>query len=40
MFEKLHEIKARFEELNGLLMDHYPDSEEAILIRESRGGDR
>jgi TolA-binding protein len=26
--------------LNGLLLDHYPDSEEAILVRESLGGDR
>ena len=35
-----HSATSDMERLNGLLMDHYPDREEAILIRESMGGDR
>jgi TolA-binding protein len=35
-----HSATADRDRLNGMLMDHYPDSEEAILIRESQGGDR
>jgi TolA-binding protein len=35
-----HSASEDRDRLNGILLDQYPESEEAILVRESQGGDR
>ena len=35
-----HSATEDLERLNGVLLDHYPDSDEAILVRGSQGGNR